>query len=171
MNKDSEKAACCDHPDHEKWEQKKAELLEETQELQAEKEALAAKLKDTPKHITWDGLSEEYKFMKLPPAKWRLMNTIAMIAYRAETAMVAMMEDKKLSTFDARAVLQELFVSPADLLPDKDSGTLTVRVHAASTPAANRHLEHLFEKLNETRTTYPGTDLTMKFSTLNSPPG
>lgn len=171
LGMDSEKAAAADHPEHERWERKKAKVLEEIQELTSEKESLTSRIKDTSKHITWEELSEEDKFMKLPSARRRLVNTIAMIAYRAETAMVAMMDDKKLSTSDARAVLQELFVSPADLLPDKDSGTLTVRVHAASTPAANRHLEKLFEELNETHTTYPGTDLTMKFSTLDSPPG
>ena len=170
MNKDSEKAACSDHPDHEKWERKKAELLEEIQDLQAEKEALAAKLKDTPKHITWDELSEEDKFMKLPSGRRRLINTVGMITYRAETAMTTMMDTDKLSTTDARAILQGLFTSPADLFPDKDNGTLTVRVHTASTPAVNRHLAVLFDELNATETVYPGTNLTMKFTTLSPPP-
>ncbi len=170
MNKDSEKAACSDHRDHEKWEQKKAELLEEIQELQAEKEALAAKLKDTPKHITWDDLCEEDKFMKLPSGRRRLINTVGMITYRAETAMISMMDNSKLSTTDARAILQGLFTSPADLFPDEDNGTLTVRVHTASTPAVNRHLAFLFNELNESETVYPGTNLTMRFTTLSPAP-
>ncbi len=169
MNKDSEKAACPDHPDHEKWERKKAELLEEIEELQAEKESLTVELKGTPKHITWDELSEEDKFMKLPSGRRRLISTVGMITYRAETAMTAMMDTDKLSTTDARAILQALFTSPADLIPDEENGTLTVRVHTASTPAVNRHLATLFEELNASETIYPGTDLTMRFATLSPP--
>lgn len=170
MNKDSEKAANSGHPDHQKWEQKKAELLEEIQGLQAEKETLTAKLKDTPKHITWDELSEEDKFMKLPSGRRRLINTVGMITYRAETAMAGMMDNKTLSLTDARAILQGLFTSPADLIPDHDNGSLTVRVHTASTPAVNRHLATLFEELNASETVYPGTSLIMKFATLSPQP-
>jgi len=170
MNKDSEKAACADHPDHEKWEKKKAELLEEIQQLQTEKESLTAQLKDTPQHITWDELTEEDKFMKLPSGRRRLINTVGMITYRAETAMTSMMDTKSLSTSDARAILQSLFTSPADLIPDEDNGTLTVRVHTASTPAVNRHLQVLFKELNASETVYPGTNLKMQFATLSSGP-
>lgn len=170
MNKDSEKAACPDHRDHAKWEQKKAELLEEIQELRAEKESLTAKLKHTPKHITWSELSEEDRFMKIPSGRRRLISTVGMITYRAETAMTAMMDNRKVSTTDARAILQALFTSPADLIPDENNGKLTVRVHTASTPAVNRNIATLFKELNASETVYPGTNLKMEFVTLSSGP-
>ena len=169
---DSEAAAAPDHERHERWETRKAELLDDMDCFAREVDRLAQEKKDTAHHITWDQLSEEDKFMKLPGSRRRLINTVGMIAYRAETAMASLMcgDDKKLSMSAARAVLQDLFVTPADLTPTPDGATLEVRVHSASTPASNRRLATLFERLNETETTYPGTDLKMVFKCLHPPP-
>lgn len=89
-----------------------------------------------------------------------------------QTAMASLMagDDKTLSTADARAILQDLFVTPVDLLPTPDGDTREIRVQSASIPAANRRLEALFEHLNETGTIYPGTDLRMVFKCQHPPP-
>jgi len=169
---DSEPAAASSHERHEKWETRKAGLLEDMDCFSREVERLAQEKKDVPHHITWKQLSEEDKFMKLPGSRRRLVNTVGMIAYRAETAMGSSMcgDDKKLSMSAARAILQDLFVTPADLIPTPDANRLEVRVHGASTPATNRRLATLFERLNETETIYPGTDLKMVFKCLHPPP-
>jgi len=169
---DSEAAAAPDHRRHEKWEACKAELLEDIEILTREVERLAGEKKDTKHHITWDELPEEDKFMRLPEGRRRLINTVGMIAYRAETAMASLMagSDSSLSMADARAVLQDLFVTPIDLIPVPDENTLQIRVHSASTPATNRRLESLLKQLNETETIYPGTDLRMTFNCLHPPP-
>ncbi len=169
---DSEPAAAPDHERHERWETCKAELLEDMDCFTRDVERLAREKKESPHHITWDQLSEKDKFMKLPGSRRRLINTVGMVAYRAETAMASLMcgDDKKLSMSAARAILQDLFVTPADLTPAPDANMLEVRVHTASTPASNRRLATLFERLNETETLYPGTDSKMVFKCLNQPP-
>jgi hypothetical protein len=172
MAMDSEAAAAPDHKRHENWETRKAELLADIEALDADVKRLAEQKKDTKHHITWDELPEEDKFMRLPEGRRRLINTVGMIAYRAETAMASLMVagDGTLSLANARAILQDLFVTPIDLIPAPEGETLHIRVHPASTPATNRRLQDLFGKLNETETTYPGTDLRMTFECLHPPP-
>jgi hypothetical protein len=122
-------------------------------------------MKDTPRHITWEQLPEPEKFMKLPSSRRRLLNTVGMIVYRAETAMASLMENPsgKFTSSDARTILQDLFTTPADILPDAAAKTLNIRLHGASTPAANRRLADLFAQINQTETVFPGTDMTMVF--------
>ncbi len=63
----------------------------------------------------------------------------------------------------ARRLLQDLFVTEADILPEPENDLLRVRVHSASRPAANRTLAMLFKKLNETKLHYPGTALRLEY--------
>jgi hypothetical protein len=59
----------------------------------------------------------------------------------------------------ARRLLQDLFVTEADILPDAENKILKIKVHSASRPAANRSFQSLFEKLNEAEIIYPGTNM------------
>ncbi|WP_428356896.1 putative transposase [Methyloprofundus sp.] len=56
-----------------------------------ELKTIKEKLSQTPKHITWQELRDEDKFEQLLPGKKRLIDTVNMIAYRAETAMAALL--------------------------------------------------------------------------------
>jgi hypothetical protein len=114
---------------------------------------LKEKLKDTSKHISWAQLDEEDKFLRLLPGRKRLMDTIRMIAYRAETAMVGLITGPTVDSPDARRLLQDLFVTEAE------NEQLNIRVHSASGPAANRALAQLFEHLNNAEVKYPGTEM------------
>jgi ADP-dependent phosphofructokinase/glucokinase len=94
-----------------------------------------------------------------------LMDTVRMIAYRAETAMMGLMTGPASSPSAARRLLQDLFVTEADILPDTENNRLivSVRVHNASRPAADRTLEQLFEYLNNAEVKYPGTDMKLVY--------
>ena len=59
----------------------------------------------------------------------------------------------------ARCLLQDLFVTEADILPDPENKLLHVLIHGASSPVANRSLAGLMGQLNEAQTQYPGTDM------------
>ena len=145
------------------WLKKKADLLEEIENYEHQLEKLKAKLKDTAKHITWGQLDEKDKFLRLLPGRKRLMDTIRMIAYRAETAMVGLITGPTVDSSDARRLLQDLFVTEADILPDPENEQLNIRVHSASRPAANRALAQLFEHLNNAEVKYPGTEMRLAF--------
>ncbi len=152
-----------DQVKYHKWLKQKGELLEEIEHYERQLLELKMKLRETSRHIDWLDLNEEDKFYRLLPGRKRLMDTVRMIAYRAETAMVGMIFGSSIDTAAARRLLQDLFVTEADVLPEVENGNLRIRVHNASRPAANRSLAKLFEQLNEAAIKYPGTDLTLVY--------
>ena len=148
---------------YEKWVNKKANLLEEVEQYESELSQIKGKIKKTSKHITWEQLEEQDKFFHLLTGRKRLMDTVKMIAYRAESSMAAVLKSPTLNMAASRRLLQDLYVTEADILPDYKNKILTVRVHNASRPAANKSLTKLFRELNSARVKYPGTEMRMKY--------
>ncbi|MGA2035428.1 MAG: putative transposase [Thermoguttaceae bacterium] len=132
--------------------------------LEHELDQVKQRLKETPKHVVWDELPAEQKFDRLASSRKRLTDTVKMIAYRAETAMTAIVREELAREDDARALLRELFRSEADLLPDATQGVLEVRVHPMANPRSNRAIAHLLTHLNEASFTYPGTNLKLVYT-------
>ncbi len=145
------------------WVQKKADLFEEIQHIEHDFLEIKAKIKATAHYITWEKLEKDDSFQQLVPGRKRLLDTIKMIAYRAETAITGLLTGPTVDTPAARRLLQDLFVTEADILPDAENKILRIKVHGASRPAANRSLQSLFEKLNETEIIYPGTDMRLMY--------
>ena len=153
-----------DNPEkYDPWLRKKAELLEEIEMMAHRLSEVKAELKRTDKRIDRKELNEKEKFYRLVPGRKRLMDTIRMIAYRAETAMAGLITGPTVDSPDARSLLQGLFLNEADILPDPENEKLNIRVHSASWPAANRTLAQLFDNLTQAEIKYPGTELTMTF--------
>ncbi len=89
-----------------------------------------------------------------------------MVAYRCETAMVRVVREVLSRSDDARPLIRELLRSSADLSPNREAGTLTVRVHPMSTPRWNHAIGHLLEELTATQTNFPGTTLRLIFESI-----
>jgi Transposase protein len=147
-----------------KWEKRKAELLEEIEQLEHELTGIDSQLKTTPGHLDWDKLPEREKFQRLAPSRKQLVDTVKMIAYRAETALASIVREELARTDDARSLLRDLFCSEADLTPDLEKSALGVQVHPMSNPRSNRAVAHLLEHLNAAEFTYPGTTLRLVYS-------
>jgi hypothetical protein len=147
-----------------KWEKDKAELVEIIEQFEHELMGIDDQLKTTPSHLEWDKLPEGEKFRRLAPSRKKLVDTVKMIAYRAETALASIVREELARTDDARSLLRDLFCSEADLTPDVDKGVLGVRVHPMSNPRANRAIAHLLDHLNAAEFTYPGTSLKLIYS-------
>jgi hypothetical protein len=94
---------------------------------------------------------------RLAPSRMQLVDTVKMIAYRAETAMTSVVRD-------ARSLLSDLFRSATDLVPDLEQQLLRVGVHPMSNPRSNRAIAHVLHVLNESDFTYPGTSLRLVYS-------
>src|ERR1039458_5242973 len=60
-----------------------------------------------------------------------LVDTIKLVAYRAETAMAQVVREAlpQWRQDEERRLLQSLYGSEADLIPNEAAGTLTVRLH------------------------------------------
>jgi hypothetical protein len=147
-----------------KWEKQKAKLLEEIEQHEGELTNIDTRLKEAPKHIAWDKLPETEKFQRLAPSRKQLVDTVKMIAYRAETALTSIVRESMARTDDARSLLRDLFRSEADLFPDVEGGVLRVQIHPMSNPRSNRAIAHLLDHLNATEFTYPGTKLQLVYS-------
>ena len=152
------------------WERSKAALVEQIECLEHELEEIKQQLQQTASHLSWDELPEEAKCERLAPGRKRLLDTVKMIAYRAETAMVGILREALSRADDARSLARDLFCQEADLLPDRASGKLHVRVHAFSNPRLNRAIGHLLEHLNAAQLTYPGTTLKLTYSLAGAAP-
>ena len=147
-----------------KWEKRKAELVEAIEQFDHQLTGINSQLKTTPSHLDWDKLPETEKFQRLAPSRKQLVDTVKLIAYRAETALAAIVREEVARTDDARSLLRDLFRSEADLLPDLEQQKLRVSVHPMSNPRANRAIAHLLEQLNAAEFTYPGTKLQLVYS-------
>ena len=151
--------------------QRKGALHDEIEALQHQLDALKAERKATAHHITVEELPEEARFQQLSTHSKHLVDTIKMIAYRAETAMANCLREHLKRPDEARRLLRALYTTEADLLPDTDAGTLTVRLHHGANAATNQVIEKLCEELNETETVFPRTNLrlVMKLGSTQNP--
>ena len=148
---------------HEKWEQRKAKLLEQIEHYEQELAQIKARQKETPRHIHWEQLEEPERFDQPLLERKRLLDTIRMIAYRAETAMGGLLQGPAIDQPAARRILQDLFVTEADIHPEAQAKRLWVRVHRSARPAVDRALAALFTQLNELEVPFPGTDLVLTY--------
>jgi len=131
------------------WQAQKIELVEEIQQLEHQLEQLKEKIKQTDKHITWSELEDKDKFERLSPSRKKLTDTVKLIAYRAETALVNIVREQLARHDDGRVLIQDLCRSEADILPDPEQGILNIVVHGMATNRSNRAIRHLLETLNE----------------------
>jgi hypothetical protein len=143
------------------YERQKGEIKEEIDLLEKDIEIIREKRKKHSKHIPMSELPEEDRFEQLSPIRKQFMDTIKMTAYRAETAMAIVMRSILARLDDARALLRDLYTSDADLMPDYEAKTLTVRLHHFTNPLSDKAVRTLCETLNESETIYPGTDMRM----------
>ena len=146
------------------FQQRNGKLKEEIQILDLELAKLRQLRKDTKHHIAVNSLPEEDRFTRLRTERKHFIDTIKMIAYRAESSMASLLrEHLARGGDDVRAVLRQIFHSDADLTPDLAANTLTVRIHHLTQAAHDHAIEHLLADLNATQTVFPGTTLTLIF--------
>jgi hypothetical protein len=120
----------------------------------------------TPKKVPLKELPEAERFTRLPAASKHFVDTIKMIAYRAETALAGLVSEKLRRPEDVRSLVREVLQSSANLIPNPSKQTLTIQVHPLANHAHNAVLQHLCSQLTETETTYPRTDLRLVFEIL-----
>jgi hypothetical protein len=142
-----------------RYAQKKAQLQEEIEHLAKQLEQAKQQRKETAHHVTVGELPEAERFSRLLPERKHFLDTIKLISYRAETSMACLLRESMSREDDTRALLRQIYSTEADLLPDADNKTLTVRLHHLTQAAHDQALVRLCEELNATETIFPGTDL------------
>lgn len=145
------------------FQQRKGCLREEIENLDLEIGNLKQLRKNTPHHIPVKSLPEEDRFTRLRTERKHFIDTIKMIAYRAESSMASLLREHLARSDDARTLLRQVFETEADLTPDLTASTLTVRLHHLTQAAHDQAIEQLLAELNATQTVFPGTPLTLVF--------
>jgi hypothetical protein len=151
----------------EAFQQKKSELQEEIAIFEKTVEDLKACRKNTPKHVTMADLPKDERFKRLGTRSKSLIDTIKMIAYRAETAMVHIARETMSRGDDARSLLRAIYETEVDLRPDPATQTLTVRLHQLANRSSGKTMENLCRELNATQTQFPGTSLCLVYELVS----
>ena len=127
------------------------------QNAEAALQDLRAKRKATARKVTIESLPPEDRPTQLLPLNKMVCDAVKMIAYRAETALVAILRRHLNKKDDARALVRALFVSSADLVPNAKNKTLTVKIHRMASPVNDRAIAALLEELNKINFCHPET--------------
>ena len=138
-------------------------MQEQIQHLDREIDNLKQHRKQTTHHIPVKDLPKEDRFTRLRTERKHFVDTIKMIGYRAETSLASLLREHLARSDDARALLRQIFNNEVDLIPDLAANALTVRLHHLTQAAHDQATAQLCALLNETRTVFPGTNLTLIF--------
>jgi len=139
--------------------EQQAEWLQDVQRLEADAAELRLKRRQTSRKVPLSTLPENERPRQLRPLGKMFTNTIKMIAYRAETELVGRLRPHLAKEEDARALIRELFVSSADLDPNEQDHTLTVRIHRMASPAHDKAIGALLANLNHSDIRHPETGM------------
>jgi transposase len=128
---------------------------------------LLQKRRDVAKRVEVRDLSER-TLVKLATERKHLTDIIKMVAYQAESDLVALLQPHyKRAAQEGRTLLHELFAAAGDI---RVSGT---ELHITLAPLSSPHRTHaaqaLCEALDKTATIFPGSRLRMRFS-VHQPP-
>ena len=146
-----------------RFERETGQLLMEIKAKESEIKIAKDLRKETKQHVLWKDLPEEERFHQLLPTKKHFIDTIRLIAYRAETSLAGIVREKLARDDDARSLVRQILRTSVDLRPDASAQTLTVHLHALSSPIHNTALAHLCTELNATETIFPGTSMRLIF--------
>jgi hypothetical protein len=150
-----------------RFEDKKGRLLQSLQQRQQELEDLKIRRKAQARKVLVKDLAPEQRFEQLCAVRKHFVDTIKLIAYRAETALVHLAREKLQRLEDARAFVRSVLDCGVDLRPDTQEGTLTVCFHGLASVAHNEVLAHLCTEMTATESVFPMTNLRVIFR----PPG
>jgi len=137
--------------------QKQAQTLVEIEAIKADLDELKSQRKSTARKVPLDSLPVDERPTQLLPLNKQLTDTVKMIAYRAETALVSILRQHLAKEDEARALIRELFVSSAELIPDESNKTLTIKIHRMASPVHDRAIAALLEELNRLNFCHPET--------------
>ena len=138
------------------------EILDAFSGARAEVERLARERSAIPAKVPLGSVHPQAK--RLAGERKRLFDAIRMATYNAESSLARMLAPHYSRAEDeARTLLREAFKAPADF--EIVGSELHVTIAPLSSPRRTRAIAGLCAELNATRTTYPGTKLTLVYAT------
>ena len=152
----------------ESYAKKKSDMQMEIEDLENERAAIITEKNAIDKKILFRDLDENQKFDTSVNERKFFLDTIKIIAYRAETALCNIIKKQMTSPRQARTLIRKLYASDADIELDKNKAALIVKPHRTNHRADDAIMEYLCAQLNETLTLFPATNLTCQFKLVTS---
>ena len=152
----------------EKYITQKEELKTEIEQYQTEIVKVKEQKKDVPYKIPYAKLPENEKFDKVINQRKHFLDTVKLIAYRAETALSYSIKQYMSHDDESRLLLKQIYRTDANLKVDKQKKQLVVEIHRLAHWKDDKILEKLCEKMNKTETMFPDTNLTIFYKLVSS---
>jgi hypothetical protein len=152
----------------ERYTKKKSDMQLEIEDLEKQRTTIIEKKNAIEKKILFKDLDENQKFNTSVNERKFFLDTIKIIAYRAETALCNIIKKQMSTPQQARSLIRKLYTSDADIEIDHTNSVLIVKIHRTNHWADDTILEYLCTQLNETETLFPATNLTCLFKLVTS---
>jgi len=149
------------------YQQRAADLASTITTIEGEVTAAKAVRKSLKRHITLAEIPKDQRPQLIDPHRKHLIDTIKMIAFRAETAQAMILRDHLARHDDGRAIAKAIYRTEADMLPDPVAKTLTIRLHRLGNDLSDRAAAGLLAVLNQAECCYPGTDMVLRYELVS----
>ena len=151
----------------EKYLSVKENLTEEIDQKEKELEQIKLHKKSTPKKIVYSELTENDKFDNVINQRKHYLDTIKLIAYRAETALSNMIKGHMAHKDESRLLLKQIYKTDANLIVDSKNQELIVEIHRLAHYKDDVILKILCTAMNQTETKFPDSNLTLKYKMVS----
>ena len=140
------------------------QLIEQITELEKQLFELKYIRKQSPYKITIADMPEQLKYNKLHEESKLLQNIIKIICYRAETSFASHLSSHfKKSKDEIRELVKAIARLPANIKVDDQNKLLTIQLFSLANPRSNLALKNTLALINDTQTTFPGTNLVLYY--------
>lgn len=138
------------------------------EQLQLEDFDLKVLYAKTPEKVPLKATLDNEKVYRLKREKKHLTDLFKMVAYQAETDLLGLIRPEYARADDeGRTLIQSALKSSADL--EVTNEELRVTLHPLSSPHRSKAIKALCEKLNTTRTIFPGSTLRLVYDVREAP--
>jgi len=128
---------------------------------------LLSRRRKLPARVEVRDLSDS-AFVKLATERKHLTNLVKMVAFQAESDLLASLKPHYARSDDeGRTLLHELFRAAADI--EVTEAELRITLQPLSSPHRTLAAQHLCNALTQTATTFPGSRLTLRFAVCPPP--
>jgi hypothetical protein len=146
------------------WMKKQLEMIEEIELVEQRLKGLLNKRKQIPYKISLGKMPESIRYNRLNGESKALQNIVKMICYRAETALAAQLRPYYMrANHEIRALIKSIIHTPINMEVDLKNDLLIITLHTLSNQRCNYAVNKICDKVNQTNTIYPSTNLRLFF--------
>jgi hypothetical protein len=151
----------------EKYIREKAAVKQEIDALQKKRTDIIAQKKVTDKKIMFGEVYENKVLETSINEQKFFLDTLKIIAYRAETALANLIKKQMSVHGQARSLIRKIYQSDADIKVDQENKILHVKIHRSNHWADDKVIDFLCQQLNQTQTIFPDSNLMLCFSLVS----